>query len=206
MGRKKPQPLKRRGPVQSERYVIALFCEGAATEPQYFQALAKLPEVRKKTNLDLRIDLSGAVPLTLVQQAASAKLNESADAYWCIFDVEWPQQHPNLAEAIALAKKEEIPIAVSNPCFELWLVLHHKEHHAHLDTHQAIQERRKVDGSTDKNLDPANYMSLRSIAASRAQVLQKRHIKDASNIPHNNPSSNVFELVAAIEMGRKAGT
>lgn len=199
MPRQKPRSLKRRGPIKEERFVIALFCEGAATEPQYFQALAKLPEIREKTNLDLRIDLSGAVPLTLVQQAVSAKYNESADAYWCIFDVEWPKQHPHLREAMALAKKEEIPVAVSNPSFELWLVLHHKDHRAHLDTNQAIHERKKIDGSGDKNLDPAKYLAFRSTASSRAEALTKRHASDGNQMPHDNPSSNVYALVAAIE-------
>ena len=202
MGRKPPAPLKRRGPVKQERYVIALFCEGAATEPQYFQALAKLPEVRQTTNLDLRIDLTGAVPLTLVGRAVNAKSLGSADEYWCIFDVEWPKHHPHLAEAIALARKERIPIAVSNPAFELWLLLHHKDHRAHLDTHQSVVERRKVDGSTDKNLDPAMYLPFRSIAASRAQALRKRHIDDGSQTPHDNPSTNVDQLIAAIERHR----
>lgn len=182
--------------------MIALFCEGAATEPEYFQALAQLPEVRRTTNLDLRIDLTGAVPLTLVTQAAGAKSSESADEYWCIFDVEWPKQHPHLAEAIALARNENIPIAMSNPAFELWLILHHKDQRAHLDTHEAILERRKTDGSIDKHLDPAKYMPYRSIAASRAQALRYRHIEDDSHTPHDNPSSNVDELVAAIERKR----
>lgn len=199
MPRKKPRSLKRRGPIKEERYVISLFCEGAATEPQYFNALSKLPEIREKTNLDLRIDLSGAVPLTLVQQAVSAKKSGSADAYWCIFDVEWPQQHPNLAEAMDLAERERIPVAVSNPSFELWLVLHHKDHRSHLDTNRAIQERKKIDGSADKNLDAKKYLDLRSVASSRAQALDKRHMGDGTRLPHNNPSSNVYALVEAIE-------
>jgi len=199
MPRKEPRPLKRRGPVKDEKYVIALFCEGAATEPQYFQALAKLPEIREKTNLDLRIDLTGAVPLTLVQQAVSAKNNDTADAYWCIFDVEWPKQHPNLADAIQLAGKEGIPVAVSNPSFELWLVLHHKDHRSYLDTNQAIQERKKIDGAGNKNLDPNLYLNFRSVASARAQSLTSRHEKDGNRMPHDNPSSNVYELVTAIE-------
>lgn len=202
MGRRKPAPLKRRGPVKPERYVIALFCEGAATEPEYFQALAQLPEVRKATNLDLRIDLTGAVPLTLVTQAVGAKSRGSADEYWCIFDVEWPKQHPHLAEAIALAQTEDIPIAMSNPAFELWLLLHHKDHRSHLDTHQAVVERRKADKSDDKHLDPAKYMPFRAKAAGHAQELRRRHIKDGSRTPHDNPSTNVDELVAAIERSR----
>jgi hypothetical protein len=182
--------------------VIALFCEGAATEPEYFQALAQLPEVRKTTNLNLRIDLTGAVPLTLVTQAVNAKTQGSADEYWCIFDVEWPRQHPHLAEAIALARKENIPIAMSNPAFELWLLLHHKDHQGHLDTHQAVQERRKFDGSSDKHLDPTKYLPFRSVAAGYAQALRRRHIRDGNHTPHDNPSTNVDELIAAIERKR----
>lgn len=199
MGRKAPTPLKRKGPSKPEKYVISLFCEGAATEPEYFQALARLPAVRETTKLDLRIDLTGAVPITLVKQAILAKERGSANEYWCVFDVEWPDQHPHLADAIALAANKKIPIAVSNPAFELWLLLHHKDHQAHLDTQQAIQERRLVDGSTDKHLDPAKYLPLRAVAAARAEQLRIRHARNGSSSPHDNPSSNVYHLVAAIE-------
>lgn len=201
MGRRKPAPLRRRGPVKPERYVIALFCEGAATEPQYFQALAKLPEVRQTTNLDLRIELTGAVPLTLVTKAVSAKAQDSADAYWCIFDVEWPEHHPNLSQAIALAEREGIPLAMSNPAFELWLLLHHVDRRGHLDTHEAVSARRKADKSVDKNLDPSKYMPHRVTAAGRAQALRQRHIRDGNSTPHDNPSTSVDLLVAAIERG-----
>jgi len=202
MGRRPPRPLKRSGPKKPERYIIALFCEGAATEPEYFQGLSRLPQVQERTLLDLRIDLTGAVPLTLVRQAIQAKARGTADEYWCIFDVEWPQHHPHLAEAIALAKAKAIPIAVSNPAFELWLLLHFKDHQSHLNTDEAIRDRRSADLSTDKHLDPAKYMPLRAIAAARARNLGKRHASNGSFTPHDNPSSNVFDLVDAIERAR----
>lgn len=202
MGRKAPAPLRRRGPVRPERYIMALFCEGAATEPEYLQALSQLPGDQKGTAVQLRIDLTGAVPLTLVREAARAKAEGSANEYWCVFDVEWPDQHPNLLAAVSLAQENDILLAISNPAFEIWLVLHHKDHRAHMDTNEAIHERRRLDGSADKHLDPGKYMPQRAVAAGRAQALRKMHAGNASNLPHDNPSTNVDELVAAIEKSR----
>lgn len=202
MGRKKSADLKRPGPKRNERYIIALFCEGVVTEPQYFNALRRLPEIRKITKLQLDFPLSGAVPLTLVERAIREKQENNADEYWCVFDVEWPKQHPNLLKAIDLAKRSGIRLAISNPAFEVWLLLHHKDHKSHLDTDIAIAERRKIDGSADKNLDPANYLNFRSVASARARALRSGHANNHICMPKDNPSTNVDELITEIEKVR----
>jgi hypothetical protein len=55
-----------------------------------------------------------------------------ADEVWCVFDVD---EHPKLAEARDQANANGIQLAVSNPCFELWLLLHFQEHRAHAGGH-----------------------------------------------------------------------
>jgi hypothetical protein len=43
------------------------------------------------------------------------------EAVWCVCDVD---QHATLAAAREMAAKEAVGMAVSNPCFELWCLLH----------------------------------------------------------------------------------
>jgi len=38
-----------------------------------------------------------------------------------VFDV---GEHPKLPEALDLARRHEIAVAISNPCIELWFLLH----------------------------------------------------------------------------------
>jgi hypothetical protein len=83
-----------------------------------------------RKTLDLRVEprREGAVPLTLISMAADARgkaIDEEAeiDEFWCVFDVEWPINHPNLHDALDRARRNDIQLAISNPCFELWLIL-----------------------------------------------------------------------------------
>ena len=125
--------------------------------------------------------------------------NDEIDEVWCVFDVEAPQTHPNLQEALARARDNEIETAVSNPCFEIWLALHFRRHMKPLTTKAACRLRRGEDGSTGKEVDGELYMPLRKTAALHARDLRNKHVKDDSLFPDDNPSSGMFRLLEAIE-------
>ena len=183
-----------------------MFCEGTRTEPEYLQALKQEPAVREVASVEIRIDMeaSGAVPLTLVREATEARARNSqdqgdVDEVWCLFDVEWPQNHPNLDEAIDQAAQRDVRLAISNPCFELWLALHFDDQTAWLTTNDAGRLRRDHDGSSGKGLDAATYMSRRSDAARRARTLAAKHAGDGTDFPRDNPSSGMYQFLDAIE-------
>jgi hypothetical protein len=180
------------------------------TEPEYLNALKLEPAIRDVAAVDIRVAPanSGAVPLTLVKQAAAARgtatmENGEIDEFWCAFDVEWPVNHPNLAKAIALAEANEISLAVSNPCFEVWLILHFKEHGAWLDNDEAVRLRHQLDSSLDKGLDPAKYMPNVHEAANRAAQLEERHLQNGTSFPNDNPSSSMHRLIASVQVSPK---
>jgi hypothetical protein len=60
----------------------------------------------------------------MAAEARSRAIEEEAeiDEFWCVFDVEWPRNHPGLLEAVQQAQANGIYLAISNPCFELWLM------------------------------------------------------------------------------------
>lgn len=90
-------------------------------------------------------------------------------------------------------------LATSNPCFEVWLVLHHQEHDAWLETKAAERLRHQLDGSTDKEVDPAKYMQNIGKAASLAVKLEERHKRDGTSFPNDNPSSGMHRLIASVQ-------
>ncbi|WP_083792818.1 RloB family protein [Kribbella flavida] len=191
--------LKRTTANRPERRTVVVFCEGEASEPDYINALKRLPEVRANTALNVVIDPTCGVPLTLVR-AAAEKLNDpEIDECWCVFDVEWPQNHPHLHRALKLAADKGIRVAVSNPCFELWLVLHHRDQAAFLDNKSAEALSRQLDGRSGKRLDGARYMALRQDASRRAAALVTRHRRNGTQFPNDNPSSSMHEFLAAVE-------
>ena len=52
----------------------------------------------------------------------------SFDDVWCVVDVD----EFDLEPTVRLAARENISLAVSDPCFETWLLLHSKKHTAPL--------------------------------------------------------------------------
>lgn len=176
-----------------------MFCEGEASEPDYVSALKRLPHVRGNTSVDVEIDPAQGVPLTLVQRAVERSRDDEVDECWCVFDVEWPLNHPHLDQAIRLADEHGIRLAVSNPCFELWLILHFEDQTAFLDTSAAERRSRKLDGRPGKRIDAARYMENRRPAADRAARLATRHERNGTAFPDDNPSSGMHALLTAIE-------
>ncbi len=131
--RARGRSLKRSVGIRKPKKTLLVFCEGERTEPEYLNALKRQPSVRDVASVDLRVETGqgGSVPLTLVSLAVDARRRArdedgEIDEFWCVFDVEWPRNHPGLKEAIERARQNNIKLAISNPCFELWLILHYK--------------------------------------------------------------------------------
>ncbi|GAA1639860.1 RloB family protein [Nocardia ninae] len=181
-----------------------IFCEGINTEHDYLKAVKNLPHVRSNTSVRIELDPDQGAPLTLVQRAVARKQDKEIDECWCVFDVEWPQHHPNSSKAVELANAHGVGLAISNPCFELWLILHHRDHNAYIDTKCAESDSRKLDRREGKHIEAATvYMPLRMHAARRAAVLAKRHASNGNTLPDDNPSSSMYELPRTLERSQE---
>lgn len=192
--------LKRSTETRRIRTTFRVYAEGVSTEPEYIDALKRLPEFANAVSVEVSIEEAGATPMHLVESACADKrrANLDIDFYWCMFDVEYPQPHPYLDRARQMANDNGVHLAISNPCFEIWLILHHRQHGGHLTTDEAIQLRRRLDGSDGKHLDGSLYTRLTDNAIRRAQALRKRHQLDGTEFPGDNPSSSVDKFVTHI--------
>jgi hypothetical protein len=93
----------------------------------------------------IEVQGKGAVPSTLVTAAIelrdksrndASKHNDSNlrfDETWVVCDVD---AHHGLNDALALAKSNEIQVALSDPCFELWYLLHRQDANTQWDRTQ----------------------------------------------------------------------
>ena len=152
----------------------------------------------------LKIHGLGYEPRRLVEEARAAKRSErgqsnGATEYWCVFDVEAPTPHARLHEAVQMARDNGISVAVSNPCFELWLVLHYTDHEGWINNDDCRSLRRQHDGSQGKGVDGAAYMPRRRDAIMRARRLASLHASANRELPDDNPSSGLYRLLEAVE-------
>src|ERR1041384_2942707 len=138
MGKKQDDSLSRRKPFREPRKLILIVCGGHVSEPDYFNAIR---EKHKDRLIRLEIAPERCAPLALVRKAIAlrnraAQMAQDAfdhfDAVWCVFD----KDQFDLLSAEQLALAQGVKIAVSNPCFELWLVLHFQEQTGHVSVGQ----------------------------------------------------------------------
>jgi hypothetical protein len=181
-----------------------VFCEGEGSEPDYINALKRLPEIANHASLRVEIAPRHGAPMTLVRDAMSRATDGEVDECWCIFDVEWPKHHPNLIAAKQLVRdhKEKVKLAISNPCFELWLILHYEDQTTFLDTKSAVSKSKKLDGRSGKHINGARYMNLRHEAVRRAKELARKHEGDGTIFPDDNPSSGMSEFLCALGLDK----
>jgi hypothetical protein len=199
------ESLTRRGFRREPRRRILVLCEGVVTEPGYFKALCI---ALRNPLVDVEIEGHGAVPKTLVERAALRRresdrharkeqdLYLAYDEIWCVFDVD---EHAKLADARQQARDNGIELAVSNPCFELWALLHFQPQTAHLER-QAVRARLKAHlPGYEKELPFERLWAGYREAVSRAQHLDRRC--QERGCAGDNPSTGVHRLTMRIEAG-----
>lgn len=184
------------------RRELLVFTEGEKTEEGYLIHWWRAHRDQVTVTID---DFHGG-PLPLVDRAAAAKRAEASeerrgrgrshDEVWCVFDRD---EHPNVPQALEKAGANGIGVALSNPCIELWFLLHFGGQTAHLERDDA-QSRSKTLLGCEKTLTPKALAELEARyeeARARAHKLDEKHAGDDSS-RHSNPSSNMWELIERI--------
>ena len=120
--------LRRRSRNLPQRRTVLIVCEGKETEPNYFHCLKCEPGPSKTFAITIKPG-RGRSPLSVVNEAVKLKKEKTGlgipyDEVWAVFDTEGPESRDSLLKALKKAKKEAIETAISNPCFEVWLLSH----------------------------------------------------------------------------------
>jgi hypothetical protein len=177
-------------------------CEGENTETQYFDQFA---EYHRNSLVKVIVAKEHDKSLTAVRIAKKLKAEAAAkatlehdtnlkyDQVWCVFDVD---VHEYLNESKEMAAKNRIKLAISNPCFELWLLLHHREAPGIIHRHTAKNLMKEYVAEYDKKVKFENYLAGYERAIERAKKLDRlaEEVKD----PGRNPTTGVYKLAEAI--------
>jgi hypothetical protein len=112
---------------------VYIFCEGKKTEPNYIRAYIKMfyPACARLKDAEKPVTLQDTVkntPKQLVNEAVtfSKSLDFKKDQVWVMYDRESPAKYTddNHGQAWLNAKRNGVHVALSNVCFEYWLLLH----------------------------------------------------------------------------------
>jgi len=125
---RRKRPLDRTIPCYRDAKIIVIAAEGEKTERKYFES-----PIFRSTRVQVMVletkeghSAPKHVHRRLLEFARKTQL-QTDDELWLVLDRDrWPEKQ--LAEVCAEALKvgkNSAQLAVSNPCFELWLYLHH---------------------------------------------------------------------------------
>jgi len=195
----------RRAPDRDPGRRILIVCEGEVTEREYFEGFRRWC---KNPRVEIAFDGPAGVPLTLVGRAkqrrdeadrAASRAGDDFlryDEVWCVFDVD---EHPHVVSAREGALAAGLRIAMSNPCFELWLLLHFADNPGMQPRHE--MQRRLSDRTPairDKHVDFEALAGGYDDAYRRAERLA-RDARDRGDDVTGNPSTEVYLLTDSID-------
>ncbi len=202
MASRSSQDLRRARASREPRKRFVLFCEGKNTEPAYFKALRRL-----HPHAIIDIPREAGVPITLAELAVTEfrRLRgtrgrdsfEENDEVWVVFDRD---DHPRHEEAVELCRQAGVRVARSNPCFEVWLILHKTDYDRPDGRHAAQAHLRTLcpeyDPRTDKTPDCAALLAGIARAETRAEAQLAR--RQSERTPYGPPSTTLFQLTRAV--------
>lgn len=181
------QPLRKR---------FVLFTEGEQTEPDYFNAIARLFRV----NMDVKG--FGESAWSLLDRALafknSTKYVREYDNVWIVFDLD--RLSPDVFNQIVrTAQAHGVCVAYSIPCFEVWLLLHFDLSTAPMSSQDCSVELARQLGKPYRKNDwrMMGFIAKRDphAAIRRSTQLKAFHDTQLSNL---NPSTTVDRLMEEI--------
>jgi hypothetical protein len=163
--------------------------------------------VRKTRNATVKVQIHGerGDPRKLVEMAKEAKQRAEADAgrqgddflaydeVWCAFDRD---QFERFDDACQMARGNQLELAVSNPCFELWLLLHFRDSPGAQHRRDVHKMLRKFLRGYAKHFDFEDVAGLVDLATGRARGLDRE--AERMGEPFLNPTTGFYRLIESI--------
>lgn len=199
---------KIRGKVTRKRKSIILIqCEGKnKTEEIYFSNFRKNSLYTICFAKGNYTDPTNMVK-SLIKEINDRGLNKNDnDKAYCVFDTDIDSKKQlQINEAYKLSKKNTIiELIKSNPCFEIWFLLHFKNTTKIFNSNEnVIQELRKVLPNYEKNKDYYDLLENKTKdAIENAKFLEKYHSSFNKNIIDIscNPSTEVYRIVEELNL------
>jgi hypothetical protein len=186
---------------QQKRFLIV--CEGE-TEQIYFEYLSH--EYNKlQAVIVIKCSHGGtpdrAIKLAVTERNRLKADDNSYDQVWCVFDTEASTNKNVFDEAIRIAREEKLSLAISNPCFEYWFILHYEQTNVSLANCEDASKKLKRKLLTyNKKQAALKALLPREILPQTKDAIQNAKacmlgMKQTNREEFPNPSTTVYELV-----------
>ena len=178
---------REKAPAKRMRKIALVICEGE-TEASYINLIKRW----YKSPVRIVSHIEGTkISQTLVEKHKRALKISAMDKVdtFLMYDMDVPAVNDKL-----MACKAEL--LLSNPCFEIWLLLHAKNQKSALSTDEVLNELKKS-ASVWNNYNKAVYTETQ-------KAFLKEHLGDAISRAKDlkefqNPSSRIFKLLDVLE-------
>lgn len=179
---RRPTELRRRTGTRQENPRYLILGEGP-TEVGYFNGL-------KRRGLQLDVVTPRDDHRSVAREAVNRQADEY-DAIWCVLDTELD---PVLVrDLLAIVNGTDVKLALSAPCFELWLILHHVDHQRPFQTaREAERELIRIVPGWAKGGSTA----FADFKDGLRQAMERAEALDPTGADYDlNPSTNLWQLV-----------
>lgn len=196
-------------PKKRPKPTILIICEGETTEPKYFEDFKTKCE---NSLVEVEAIGIGGAPETVVSKAIEElqerqKLaRKSGNSFeleievWAAFDRD-DIPMSKIRSAIALAERNNVSVAFSNPCFEVWGLMHYSAYAKpghQSECHKALKKVLPGYCHQDNPILDLNELTPRYEAAVKnAKISLIEREKDGEKI--GDPSTTVFLLTEQIK-------
>lgn len=212
---KKKQEIKRKNATLSVRERVLIVCEGEKTEPYYFASLINSLDL---TAAEVKVcGECGSAPISVVEFGIKRLESDSEfDQIYFVFDRDSHTSYGSALNLIASLQKKRkfknksiLPIT-SNPCFEVWFLMHFKPFSSPVTAGGGRSPCENVIKILERmpNIDKYQkgkqnlFEKLRSRlerAKQNSEQVLKQSISAGDPIHCGNPTTLVHKLVIALE-------
>jgi hypothetical protein len=160
---------------------ILIVCEGEETELSYFNGIKRF---KKRNTISIKVFDAGKKtdPMSIVNRTIDERQNlkdkdnwKAGDSAWAVFDGD---EHiignlNNWRKALTLAESKKINLAITNPSFEFWYLIHFQDAFGQMNAKTAYKMLLKEIPGYD------------CISGSTSQSHRRRHPTRRQNRPAN---------------------
>jgi hypothetical protein len=212
----KQENLKRKENTRDERKMLIIACEDSVSAPLYFRTIfSDLKRNHAISAISLVIaNHKHSNPTGVLQDLLNHRDYQDFDHQWIVIDRDEERTKKvndnsqsghsleNFNKAMSNASRKGVKVAYSNPCFEIWYLLHFEYTSAAIDREKLVtQLEHKYQYAKNKLFTPVLNQELQDKAIKNSESLIQSwiDINGATNPATDNPSTTVHDLVKLLK-------